>query len=265
MEFRVQHLVRDLVLLQQAREELRGLDRRRADEHGLAARVAVLDVLDDRVELVLLRQVHEVRRVVADHRHVRRDHDDLEAVDLLELVGFRVGRARHAGELLVHAEVVLERDRGDRLVLLLDAHALLRLDGLVQAVRPAPADHRAARELVDDDDLAVLDDVVDLALEEAVRAQRRRQVMHEPDVRGIVEALALRQEAGLQQQPLDVLVAFLGEVRLLRLLVDRVVAGHEQLAPAAASPRCRSRSGGGRPLSLSRARRPSTSCRANCP
>ena len=47
---RVQHLVRDALLLQQARQELRRLDRRRADEHGLAARVAVPDVLDDGVE-----------------------------------------------------------------------------------------------------------------------------------------------------------------------------------------------------------------------
>ena len=32
-------------------------------------------------------------------------------------VGFRHGGAGHAGELLVHAEVVLERNRGERLVL----------------------------------------------------------------------------------------------------------------------------------------------------
>ena len=38
--------------------------------------------------------------VLADHRPVRRDHDDFEAVDLLELEGLGVGRAGHAGELL---------------------------------------------------------------------------------------------------------------------------------------------------------------------
>ena len=48
-------------------------------------------------------------------------------------------------------------------------HALLRLDRLVQPVRPAPARHEPAGELVDDDDLAVLHDVVDVALEERVR------------------------------------------------------------------------------------------------
>ena len=60
--------------------------------------------------------------------------DDFELVDLVELLRFGFRRSGHAGELLVHAEVVLERDRGQRLVLLLDLHAFLRFDGLVQAV-----------------------------------------------------------------------------------------------------------------------------------
>ena len=46
---------------------------------------------------------------------------DVELVDLQELFRFGFGRTGHAGELLVHAEVVLEGDRGERLVFLLDA------------------------------------------------------------------------------------------------------------------------------------------------
>jgi hypothetical protein len=102
------------------------------------------------VELLAAGLVDEVELVLADGRQVRRDHHRLEAVDLLELVGLGVGRAGHAGELAVHAEVVLEGDRGERLVLALDRHAFLGLDRLVQAVAPAPAGHEAAGELVDD-------------------------------------------------------------------------------------------------------------------
>ena len=61
-----------------------------------------------------------------------------------------------------------------------------------------------------------LHDVVDFALENAVSAQRRREVMHEPDVRRVVEALALGENPGAREQLLDVLVALLREVRLLR-------------------------------------------------
>ncbi len=79
--------------------------------------------------------------------------------------------AGHAGELLVEAEVVLEGDGGQRLVLGLDLHLLLGLERLVQALGVAAARHHAAGELVDDHHLAVADDVVLVALEQRVRAQ----------------------------------------------------------------------------------------------
>ena len=62
-----------------------------------------------------------------------------------------------------------------------------------------------------------------------MRAQSGREVVHETNVGGVVEALAFGQNAGLGQQPLDLLVALLGQVGLLGLLIDRVVAGREEL------------------------------------
>ena len=58
---------------------------------------------------------------------------------------------------------------------------LLGLERLVQALGVAPARHHAAGELVDDDDLAVLDDVVDVAREQLVGAQRLVDVMQHRD------------------------------------------------------------------------------------
>ena len=207
-----------------AGQHLGVLDRRRPDQHRLSALVAVLDVRDDRADLLGQRPVHLVVLVLPHHRHVRRDHDGLEMVDLLELERLGVRRARHAGELPVHAEIVLERDRRQRLVLALDRHALLRLHRLVQAVRPPAPGHQPAGELVDDDDFAVLHDVVLVAMEERVRAERRVQVVHEPDVVRVVEARPGHQEPRGRQHLLGALVALLGQQHLVRLLVDPVVA-----------------------------------------
>ena len=220
----VEHLVRQLFLLQHARDQLGVLDRGRADQDRLAAHVAVADVLDDGLELLAAGLVDEVELVLADRRPVGRDHHGLEAVDLLELVGLGVGRAGHARQLAVHPEVVLEGDRGERLVLALDLHALLGLDRLVQAVGPAPAGHQAPGELVDDDDLAVLHHVVLVAVVEVLRPQRRVHVVHQRDVGRVVEARAFDQQPGLAEKALGVLVAVLGEEDLVRLLVDGEVA-----------------------------------------
>ena len=144
-------------------ELLRLLDRDGADEHRLALLVALGDVVDRGVVLRVLGLVDEVGVVGADHRLVGRDRHDVQVVGVRELAGLGVRGAGHARELVVHAEVVLERDRREGLVLLLDVHALLGLDRLVQALAPPAAFEDAAGELVDDVHLAV-----------AARGSRRR-------------------------------------------------------------------------------------------
>ena len=99
---------------------------------------------------------------------------------------------------------------------------LLGLERLVQPFRIAPARHHAAGELVDDDDLAVAHDVVLVALEQLVRAQRLIDVMHDGDVLDVVERVALEQ-AGVAQPLLQLLHAGFGEVDGALLLVDLVV------------------------------------------
>ncbi len=134
VEFRVQDDVRNPSTLEKAREALRLLDRNGADEDGLALLVQVADRVGDRVEFLHFGSIDRVLVVDPNHRPVRRDHRDREAVDFVELVGFRVGRSRHSGQLVVHPEVVLERDRRERLVFLFDLDAFLRFDGLVKTV-----------------------------------------------------------------------------------------------------------------------------------
>ena len=157
-----------------------------------------------------------------DQRHIGRHFQHFETIDVHELVGLGERRAGHARKLLVHAEIVLEGDRGERLVFRLDRLVLLRFQRLMQAFRIAPARHHAAGELVDDDDLAVAHDVVLVALEQLVRAQRLVDVMHGRDVLDVVEMIALEQ-AGVAQHLLHLFHAGFGQVGGALLLVDLVI------------------------------------------
>ena len=158
----------------------------------------------------------------APQRLVGRNDDDVELVDLRELFRFGFRRAGHARQLLVLAEVVLEGDGRERLVLALDLHLFLGLDRLVQAIAPAASRHQAARELVDDDDLAVLDHVVDVELEDRVRAQRLLDMVLDVRVLHVVEVPAVQ---AVREMFLGRLHAALGQRHRLVLLVDDVVAG----------------------------------------
>ena len=212
-----------LIPLGQLRGELLGdLDRDRADEHRLAA-VVTPSISRTTAELALLGLVDLIVVILADHRHVRRDLDDRELVDLHELGRLGQRRPGHPRELVVHPEVVLERDRRERLVLLLDAHALLRLDRLVQALGPAAALEDPAGVLVDDLDLAVDHRVVDVALVHRLRLAAPAEVVDEVAVLGAVQVVD-------PQEPLGLGDALLGDRHGLVLLVELVVeVGDERL------------------------------------
>ena len=218
---RVQGLVLDAALVQQARQLLGALDGHGADEAGLARLVALGHVVGHGVELRLHRAVDEVVLVLSGDWAVRRDGHDRQLVDLAELGVLGHGRAGHAGELLVQAEVVLQRDGGQRLVLLAHEHALFRLERLVQALGVAAAFHDAAGELVDDLHLAVHHDVVHVAVEQELGLERLLQVVRQ--LAGRVGVDVVDAEHGL-----DLLQAALGGVDgLLRLVHVEVGLGHE--------------------------------------
>src|SRR5215831_2418441 len=199
----VEHRVLDALALEHVGEQLAHLDVHRAHEHGLAALVALDDLVDDGGVLLALGTEDDVVLVRAHDVLVGRDHGDVELVDLPELARLRLGRAVHARQLVVEAEEVLQRDRGQGLGLALDLHALLGLDGLVQAVGVAPARHEAPRELVHDEHLAVLHHVLHVLVVERVRLE---------ELEHVVDALVALRVVGVQA--LALLHAALGRRRL---------------------------------------------------
>ena len=188
----------------------------------------LLDGFGDGLELVGRILVELVLLVDPPDRFVGRNFDDVELVDFPELGRLGGRGAGHARKLGVHAEIVLEGDRRHRLVFGLDLHPFLGFDRLVQPIRPAPAFHHAPGELVDDDDLAVLDDVIDVALEDDVGLQRLVEMVDDLSVDDVVKVIGGEQPS-FGEATLDLLVAFLGQADVSGLLVDLVIIGLERL------------------------------------
>ena len=189
VELRVEHRVRDAPAAQHLRQDLGVLHGDGTHQHRLALPVPLGDVLDDRVELRLLGLVDDVGPVGADHRPVGRDRHDADVVHLVELGRLGLRGTGHPGQLLVEPEVVLQGDRREGLVLLLDLHALFGLDGLVHALVVPAAVQDPAGELVDDQHLAVGDDVVLVALVELLGLDGVVQVPDERGVHRLVQVL----------------------------------------------------------------------------
>ena len=114
------------------------------------------------------------------------------------------GSAGHAGQLVVHAEEILEGDRGQRHRFFLNLDPLFGLDRLVQPFRIAAPFHQSAGKFVDDDHLAAAHDVVLVATIKRNRTQRVVQIGQHVEMFGRIKVVG-------PQHTLDVGNSLLGQ------------------------------------------------------
>ena len=119
---------------EQFTQAFRLFDRHRADEHRLAFFVTFGNVVSNSIKLLALSLIHHVGMVDARHAFVRRDNGNVEIINFLEFDRFGIGCTGHTGQLVVHAEVVLNGDRGQGLVFFANTHALFSLNRLMESV-----------------------------------------------------------------------------------------------------------------------------------
>ena len=139
--------------------------------------MAFRNLINDRAVFADIAAIHNIRPVLPDNRLVGRDFNDIQFVDCGKFLRLGYSGTGHSRQLLVQAEIILEGNGSQRLVLFLNINVFLGLNCLMQAFGVPAPEHQAARKLVHDDDLAVFDDIVDIALHDAVGTQRLVNVM----------------------------------------------------------------------------------------
>ena len=156
MLLRIQDIMRDSLALQHAAERFGHFHTRRSHQNRPALRAHLLNLFDDGVVLLTLGLVDDIILVIANHLFVRRNDNHIKFVDVKELTRLGLSSTRHARELFVETEIILERDRCERLHVALNLHALLRFDCLMQAVGVTSTRQETARKLINDLHLSVV-------------------------------------------------------------------------------------------------------------
>ena len=187
----------DALALEELAQKLVLFNGNGAHQNGLALFVALLHLPDNRPELARLGLIHNIVVIHTLIGTVGGNLHNIQIVNGAEFLGFRHGGTGHAGELVIQAEIVLERDGGQRLVLAVDVDVLLGLNGLMQTVGVPAAEHQTAGELVHDDDLTVLHHVVDVPLHGAVGLQSLIDVVVQRGVGGVGQVLYMEELLGL--------------------------------------------------------------------
>ena len=114
----------------------------------------------------------------------------------------------------------MKSGRGHGLALGLNIHVLFGFNGLMQALRQSPASHRAARMLIDQNNLTVLNNVFNVSLEQVVRAQCRIYVVQQVKIARGVQRIVRRQQILIDQHCFDELMPFLRELHGALFFVD---------------------------------------------
>ena len=155
---------------------------------------------------------------------VGRNHHRLKTVDFLEFVGFCVRCTRHSRQFAIQTKVVLEGDGCHRLVLSLDSNSFLGLHRLVQTIAPAAPRHQPPGKLIDDDDFALLHDIVLVTVIQMVGTQRCIEVVHQGDVGRVVKGRTWRNQPHLGKNALRRFVPLFGQKDLVAFFIHRKVA-----------------------------------------
>ena len=122
------------------------------------------NVVHNGSELCLFRLINEVSLVVTNHFAVCRNWNHCKVVGVHQFGGFCLGGSRHSSELVVHAEIVLQRDGGKSLILFFNLYALFGFNGLVDTFAPAATFKNSTSEFVNNFNFTVLNDVVLVAV-----------------------------------------------------------------------------------------------------
>ena len=140
---------------------------------GPAGGMNLRNFAHDRFVLGLRGAEDLVRQSLADRRAVRRNRHDAQPIDAMQFAGGVGGRARHAGQMRIAEEIILNRHAGRMAGVDRDLDAFLGFDGLMQAVAPFAPFRHAAGEFVDDHDLAVADDIMPIEQKRPLGPQAR--------------------------------------------------------------------------------------------
>ena len=179
--------MRNAALFEDRAQFFRLRDRRRSYQHRLTFAVNFFDLIADRAVLCAFRFVNDIGVIHAYDRHIRRHHHHRQFIYLEKFIFLGLCRARHARQLVIHSEIILECDRRQRLRFALNADAFLRLDRLVQSVGISPPLHQSTRKLIDDYDLIAAHNVITIAFHQRLCAERRRETMRQLNIFGRIQ------------------------------------------------------------------------------
>ena len=141
--------------------------------------MALFDVINDCVELCVNGAIHQIVMINADDRAIGRNDLYGHVVDLTKLRVLCHCRTRHTGELLIHQEVVLERNGCKSLIFFSNLNTFFCLNCLVKTLRVPSTFHNTAGKLIYNLNFTVHDNILLITMKHKLGFQRLLKMIDE--------------------------------------------------------------------------------------
>ena len=178
VQLRVKDVMFDFTDIEHFAQELGYLDGSSTYQYRSTLLYHSYDLINDRIVFLAFGAIDTVVHIDTCNGFIGRDDHYIEFVDIPELACFGLGRTGHTGELVVHTEIVLQRDSSERLRSSLHFDVLLGFHSLMQTIGPTTTFHDTTGLLINDLHFTVIDDIIDIFLEEGVGFEQLVNGMH---------------------------------------------------------------------------------------
>ena len=126
--------------------------------------------------------VNQIRQIFSRQRFVARNADYFKIVNFMEFFCRCLRSSGHSGYLFIKTEIILNGYFGVGTRFFFNLNAFFGFDCLMQSAAVTASVKHASREFVDDNGLAVFDDVIFVALEKRLRLQTFFKIMHKAEI-----------------------------------------------------------------------------------
>ena len=141
--------------------------------------MTLFNVSYNSLELSVNGSIDQVIQVLTLNRAIRRNNLNRNVINLTELCILGHCGTSHTRELVVHEEVILERNSCQSLILFTHLNVLFCLDCLVKTLRIATAFHNTTSELINNLYFTVNDNILLVTMEHVLSLQCLLQVIYQ--------------------------------------------------------------------------------------
>ena len=177
MELSVQNVVLNTAFRKNARNTLGVVNGNGTNQHRLTILVTLFNVSYDSLELSVNGSIDQVIQVLTLNRAIRWNNLNRNVINLTELCVLGHCSTGHTRELVVHEEVILERNGCQSLVFFTYLNILFCLDCLMKALRITTAFHDTTSKFINNLYFAINDNVLLVTMEHILSLQRLLKVI----------------------------------------------------------------------------------------